>query len=247
MRIVSPREKGIAICGGQSPEDGDLPLKCAERFLKKLSELEIQAEEWKIVPWVWENFCNISDLFTLFGLWIKKRANCAKNNKPKSGGLFLVNARTFPEHAHLSSRATFSERRAWLEATPWPTAYSGAINFPWQPRLVLWSVWHDIMLIDCAMKKTRPAVPRTPYHRVVFEVFELSSVKEGRVSLLFDVFPCSSWFALLWSRCERRHGERRRRRLFWVALGGNELRNRRIVFSFLNFQSGCQAACICWQ
>ena len=46
---------------------------------------------------------------------IEKRANCAKNNKPKSGGLFLVNARPFPEHS--SSRATFSAGRAWLEAT----------------------------------------------------------------------------------------------------------------------------------
>ena len=45
---------------------------------------------------------------------IEKRANCAKNNKPKSGGLFLVNARPFPEHS--SSRATFSAERAWLEA-----------------------------------------------------------------------------------------------------------------------------------
>ena len=35
----------IAICDGQAPEDGDLPQKCAERFLKKPSELEIQAEE----------------------------------------------------------------------------------------------------------------------------------------------------------------------------------------------------------
>ena len=68
MRIFSPMDKGIAIGGGQSPEDGDLPQKCAERFLKTLSELEIHAEEWKIVPWVWEIFCNISDLFTLFGL-----------------------------------------------------------------------------------------------------------------------------------------------------------------------------------
>ena len=25
-------------------------------------------EEWKTVPWVWEKFCNNSDLFTLFGL-----------------------------------------------------------------------------------------------------------------------------------------------------------------------------------
>ena len=47
---------------------------------------------------------------------IEKRANCAKNNKPKSGGLFLVNARPFPEHS--SSRATFSAGRAWLEAWP---------------------------------------------------------------------------------------------------------------------------------
>ena len=31
----------------------------------------------------------------------------------------------------------------------------------------------------------------------------------------------------LWSRCERQHGERRGRRLFWVSLGGNELRSRR--------------------
>ena len=45
---------------------------------------------------------------------IEKRANCAKNNKPKSGGLFLVNARPFPEHS--SSIATFSAGRAWLEA-----------------------------------------------------------------------------------------------------------------------------------
>ena len=46
---------------------------------------------------------------------IEKRANCAKNNKPKSGRLFLVNARPFPEHS--SSRATFSAGRAWLEAS----------------------------------------------------------------------------------------------------------------------------------
>ena len=46
MRNFSPREDyGIAICDGQAPEDGDLPQKCAERFLKKPSELEIQAEE----------------------------------------------------------------------------------------------------------------------------------------------------------------------------------------------------------
>ena len=35
--------------------------------------------------------------------------------KPKSGGLFLVNARPFPEHS--SSIATFSAGRAWLEAS----------------------------------------------------------------------------------------------------------------------------------
>ena len=52
---------------------------------------------------------------------IEKRANCAKNNKPKSGGLFLVNARPFPEHS--SSIATFSAGRAWLEATC--TCHSG--------------------------------------------------------------------------------------------------------------------------
>ena len=51
---------------------------------------------------------------------IEKRANCAKNNKPKSGGLFLVNARPFPEHS--SSRATFSAGRAWLEAKTRQTA-----------------------------------------------------------------------------------------------------------------------------
>ena len=45
MRNFSPRDKSIAICDEQVPEDDDLPQKCAERFLKKLSELEIQAEE----------------------------------------------------------------------------------------------------------------------------------------------------------------------------------------------------------
>ena len=46
MRNFSPRDKSIAICDGQAPEDGDLPQKRAERFLKKPSELEIQAEEF---------------------------------------------------------------------------------------------------------------------------------------------------------------------------------------------------------
>ena len=45
MINFTPREKNIAICDGQGPEVGDLPQKCAERFLKKPSELEIQAEE----------------------------------------------------------------------------------------------------------------------------------------------------------------------------------------------------------
>ena len=58
---------------------------------------------------------------------IEKRANCAKNNKPKSGGLFLVNARPFPEHS--SSRATFSAGRAWLEATVTPYPHSGPSLF----------------------------------------------------------------------------------------------------------------------
>ena len=84
MRNFSHREKSIAICDGQAPEDGDLQQKCAERFLKKPSELEIQAEEWKTVPWVWEKFCNISDLFTLFGLkfWkvISFTRECSKRN-----------------------------------------------------------------------------------------------------------------------------------------------------------------------
>ena len=64
------------------------------------------------------------------------------------------------------------------------------INFPWQQHLAPWSAWHDIMLIDCAMKKRVQWYQE--HHRVVFEVFELSSAKEGRVSLLVDVFLCAS-------------------------------------------------------
>ena len=45
MRNFSPRDKSVAICDGQASEDGDLPQKCAERSLKRPSELEIQAEE----------------------------------------------------------------------------------------------------------------------------------------------------------------------------------------------------------
>ena len=84
MRNFSPRDKSIAICDGQAPEDGDLPQKCAERFLKKPSELEIQAEEWKTVPWVWEKFCNISDLFTLFGLKFWKVISFTRESRKRN-------------------------------------------------------------------------------------------------------------------------------------------------------------------
>ena len=65
------------------------------------------------------------------------------------------------------------------------------INFPWQQHLVPWSALHNIMLIDCPIKNRVQRYQE--HHRVVFEVFELSSAKEGRVSLLVDVFPCASW------------------------------------------------------
>ena len=65
------------------------------------------------------------------------------------------------------------------------------INFPWQQHLAPWSAWHDIMLINCAMKKRVQRYQE--HHRVIFEVFELSSAKEGRVSLFVDVFPSASW------------------------------------------------------
>ena len=42
MRNFSPRDKSIASCDGQAPEDGDLPQKCAERFLKKPSDPHMQ-------------------------------------------------------------------------------------------------------------------------------------------------------------------------------------------------------------
>ena len=44
----------------------------------------------------------------------------------KSGGLFLVNARPFPEHS--SSIATFSAGRAWL-VTQW-TVFTGGEKWP---------------------------------------------------------------------------------------------------------------------
>ena len=63
----------------------------------------------------WQLVCEWVCTVTSVSVRIEKRANCAKNNKPKSGGLFLVNARPFPEHS--SSRATFSAGRAWFEAS----------------------------------------------------------------------------------------------------------------------------------
>ena len=66
-----------------------------------------QRRKWRLVfEWV----CTVASV----SVRIRKRANCAKNNRPKSGWLFLVNTRPFPEHS--SSIATFSAGRAWLEA-----------------------------------------------------------------------------------------------------------------------------------
>ena len=62
----------------------------------------------------WRLVCELVCTVTSVSVRIEKRTKCAKNNRPKSGGLFLVNARPFPEHS--SSRATFSAGRAWLEA-----------------------------------------------------------------------------------------------------------------------------------
>ena len=69
-----------------------------------------QRRKWRLVcEWV----CTVASVSVQINL---KRANCAKNNlRPKSGWLFLVNTRPFPEHS--SSIATFSAGRAWLEAT----------------------------------------------------------------------------------------------------------------------------------
>ena len=70
--------------------------------------------------------CSWAETQVAVGLWvvgmygyfslstIEKRANCVKNNRPKTGWLFLVNTRPFPEHS--SSIATLSAGRAWLEA-----------------------------------------------------------------------------------------------------------------------------------
>ena len=54
----------------------------------------------------WRLVCEWVCTVTSVSVRIWKRAICAKNNKPKSGGLFLVNTRPFPEHS--SSMATFS-------------------------------------------------------------------------------------------------------------------------------------------
>ena len=62
----------------------------------------------------WRLVCEWVCTFTSVSVRIEKCANCAENNKPKTGGLFLVNARPFPEQS--SSIATFSVGRAWLEA-----------------------------------------------------------------------------------------------------------------------------------
>ena len=67
-----------------------------------------QRRKWRLVcEWV----CAVASV----SVRIKKRANCAKNKRPKSGWLFLVNTRPLPEHS--SSKATFSAGRAWLEAS----------------------------------------------------------------------------------------------------------------------------------
>ena len=56
-----------------------------------------QRRKWRLVcEWV----CTVPSV----SVRIKKRANCAKNNRPKSGWLFLVNTRPFPEQS--SSIAT---------------------------------------------------------------------------------------------------------------------------------------------
>ena len=65
-------------------------------------------------PSAWRLVCEWVCAVTSVSVRIEKRAKCAKNNKPKSGGLFLANARPFPQHS--SSIATFSAERAWLEA-----------------------------------------------------------------------------------------------------------------------------------
>ena len=125
MRNFSPREKSIAICDGQAPEDGDLPQKCAERFLKKPSELEIQAEEWKTVPRVWEKFCNISDLFTLFGLKFWKIISFTRERSKRNlnlGPEFSVGAVRKWSSLSASFSHTLTKYACvllWQRAEPW--------------------------------------------------------------------------------------------------------------------------------
>ena len=71
-------------------------------------------------------------MVTSVSVRIEKRANCAKNYKPKSGGLFLVNARPFPEHS--SSIATFSAGRAWLEAKQTCARVRKLRTKPWKKK-----------------------------------------------------------------------------------------------------------------
>ena len=66
----------------------------------------------------WRLVCEWVCTVTSVSVRIEKRANYAKNNKPKSGWLFLVNTRPFPEQ--LTSIATFSTGRAWLVARALP-------------------------------------------------------------------------------------------------------------------------------
>ena len=125
MRNFSPREKSTAICDGQASEDGDLPQNVAERFLKKPSELEIQAKEWKTVPWVWEKFCNISDLFTLSGLKFWKAISFTREGSKRNlnlGPEFSVGA----VRKWSSLSASFSHPLTkyacvllWQRAEPW--------------------------------------------------------------------------------------------------------------------------------
>ena len=137
MRIFSPREKGIAICGGQSPEDGDLPQKCVERFLKKPSELEIPAEEWKTVPWFWENFCNISDLFTHFGLKFWKVCSFTRERSKRNlslGPELSVGAvesnRPFPNSfSHWITK--YECVLLWQRAEPWARSDARKTKLNW--------------------------------------------------------------------------------------------------------------------
>ena len=75
---------------------------------------------WQRCKWrlVFEWVCTVTSI----SVRIEKRAKCAKNDKPKSGGLFVVNTRPFPQHSW--SVVTFSAGRAWLKAIPLNTLES---------------------------------------------------------------------------------------------------------------------------